>query len=141
MSNTEKTTLSAETEINAPIEKVWALWTNPEDIMHWNTPDANWHTPHAENDLRPGGQFLFAMALKDGSLNFDFTGIYDEVITNRLIAYTLNDGRKSTIHFTAGNPVKLVEIFEADDNQPAAMQQQFCQAVLHGFKKYVEEKD
>lgn len=141
MSNTEKTTLSAETEINAPIEKVWALWTNPEDIIQWNTPDANWHTPHAENDLRPGGQFLFAMALKDGSLNFDFTGIYDEVITNRLIAYTLNDGRKSTIHFTAGNPVKLVEIFEADDNQLAAMQQQFCQAVLHGFKKYVEEKD
>jgi len=140
MSNSEKITLSAETEINAPIEKVWALWKTPEDIMQWNTPDANWHTPHAENDLRPGGEFLFAMALKDGSLNFDFTGTYDEVITNRLIAYTLNDGRKSTIHFTAGNPVKLVEIFEADDNQPAAMQQQFCQAVLNGFKKYVEEK-
>lgn len=140
MSNTEKTTLSAEIEINAPIEKVWALWNTPVDIMQWNTPDANWHTRHAENDLRPGGKFLFAMALKDGSLNFDFTGTYDEVITNRLIAYTLNDGRKSTIHFIAGNPVKLVEIFEADDNQPAAMQQQFCQAVLDGFKKYVEEK-
>jgi uncharacterized protein YndB with AHSA1/START domain len=141
MNNIEKTTLSAEIKINAPIEKVWALWNTPEDIMQWNTPNADWYTSHAENDLRPGGQFLFAMALKDGSLNFDFTGTYDEVITNRLIAYTLNDGRKSTIHFTAGNPVKLVEIFEADDNQPAAMQQQFCQAVLNGFKKYVEEKD
>jgi len=141
MNNIEKTTLSAEIKINAPIEKVWALWNTPEDIMQWNAPNADWYTSHAENDLRPGGQFLFAMALKDGSLNFDFTGTYDEVITNRLIAYTLNDGRKSTIHFTAGNPVKLVEIFEADDNQPAAMQQQFCQAVLNGFKKYVEEKD
>jgi uncharacterized protein YndB with AHSA1/START domain len=141
MSNSEKTTLSAEIKINAPIEKVWELWNTPEDIMQWNTPNADWYTSHAENDLRPGGQFLFAMALKDGSLNFDFTGTYDEVISNRLIAYTLNDGRKSTIHFTAGNTVKLVEIFEADDNQPAAMQQQFCQAVLDGFRKYVEEKE
>ena len=140
MSNNDKITLSAEIEINAPIEKVWALWTRPEDIKQWNTPDANWHTLHAENDLRPGGKFLFAMALKDGSLNFDFTGTYDEVITNQLIAYTLNDGRKSTIHFTEGNPVKLVEIFEAVGSQPLAMQQQFCQAVLDGFKKYVEEK-
>ncbi|MEO6980256.1 MAG: SRPBCC domain-containing protein [Mucilaginibacter sp.] len=140
MSNTNKTTLSAEIEINAPVEKVWELWTTPEDIKQWNTPNADWHTPHAENDLRPGGQFLFAMALKDGSLNFDFTGTYDEIITNRLIAYTLNDGRKSTIHFTDGNPVKLVEIFEADGSQPTDMQQQFCQAVLDGFKKYVEEK-
>ena len=140
MSNADKITLSAEIEINAPVEKVWALWTTPEDIKQWNTPNADWHTPHAENDLRPGGRFLFAMALKDGSLDFDFTGTYDEVITNRLIAYTLNDGRKSTIHFSAGYPVKVVEIFEADASQPAAMQQEFCQAVLNGFKKYVEEK-
>lgn len=140
MNNTNKITLSAETEINAPIEKVWELWATPEDITQWNTPNADWYTRYAENDLRPGGKFLFAMALKDGSLDFDFTGTYDEVITNRLIAYTLNDGRKSTVHFTAGNLVKLVEIFEADSSQPAAMQQQFCQAVLNGFKKYVEEK-
>ena len=139
MKNTNKTTLIAQTEINAPIEKVWALWTTPEDIMQWNNPNADWHTPRVENDLRPGGKFLFAMALKDGSLNFDFTGTYDEVITNQLICYTLNDGRRSTIIFIAGTPVKLVETFEPDKNHPLAMQQEFCQAVLDGFKRYVEE--
>jgi uncharacterized protein YndB with AHSA1/START domain len=140
MNNSDKTTLTAETEINAPIEKVWALWTTPEDIMQWNNPNADWHTPRVDNDLRPGGKFLFAMALKDGSLSFDFTGTYDEVITNQLISYTLNDGRCSTITFTAGTPVKLVETFEADNTQPVAMQQEFCQAVLDGFKGYVEGK-
>ncbi|MDB4919666.1 SRPBCC domain-containing protein [Mucilaginibacter sp.] len=140
MNNSDKTTLTAETEINAPIEKVWALWTTPEDIMQWNNPNADWHTPRVENDLRPGGKFLFAMALKDGSLNFDFTGSYDEVITNKLISYTLNDGRRSTITFTSGTSVKLVEAFEADNTQPIATQQEFCQAVLDGFKGYVEGK-
>ena len=138
MNNFDKTTLTAQTEINAPIEKVWALWNTPEHIMQWNNPNADWHTRRVENDLRPGGKFLFAMALKDGSLNFDFTGTYDEVITNQLISYTLNDGRRSTIIFTTGAPVKLVETFEADNSQPITMQQQFCQAVLDGFKGYVE---
>jgi uncharacterized protein YndB with AHSA1/START domain len=138
MSKADKTILNCEIEINAPIEKVWALWTTPEDIKQWNSPNADWHTTKVENDLRTGGTFLFAMALKDGSLNFDFTGIYDEVKTNELISYTLNDGRKSTITFIAGNPVKVVETFEADSSQPIAMQKEFCQAVLDGFKKYVE---
>jgi len=141
MSNTDKATLTAEVEINAPIEKVWAAWNTPKDIMQWNSPNADWHTPHVENDLRPGGKFLFAMALKDGSLNFDFTGTYDEVITHQFISYTLNDGRRSVITFTAGAPVKLVEIFEPDGGQPLAMQQEFCQAVLDRFKGYVEEKN
>lgn len=140
MKNVRKTTLVAQTEINAPIEKVWALWNTPEDIMQWNNPNADWHTPHVENDLRPGGKFLFAMALKDGSLNFDFTGTYDEIITNQLICYTLNDGRRSTIIFIAGTPVKLVETFEPESSQPLDMQQEFCQAVLDGFKRYVEEQ-
>jgi uncharacterized protein YndB with AHSA1/START domain len=27
-------------EINAPIEKVWQLWTSPADIMQWNNLSA-----------------------------------------------------------------------------------------------------
>jgi len=138
MNKVDKTILNCEIEINAPIEKVWALWTTPEDIKQWNSPNIDWLTTKVENDLRSGGAFLFAMALKDGSLNFDFTGVYDEVKINELISYTLNDSRKSTITFTAGSPVKVVETFEADKNQPIAMQKEFCQAVLDGFKKYVE---
>jgi uncharacterized protein YndB with AHSA1/START domain len=132
--------LTAEILINAPIETIWHLWTNPNDITRWNTPNADWHTTSAINDLRPGGTFLFVMALKDGSLTFNFTGTYDEVETHQLITYTLNDGRKSTITFTAGNPVKLTESFDADVSQPLEMQKEFCQAVLNGFKRYAEEK-
>ncbi|HEY4328084.1 MAG TPA: SRPBCC domain-containing protein [Mucilaginibacter sp.] len=135
-----KTILTAEVEINAPIEKVWELWNTPEAIMQWNNLSDDWHNTKIENDVRPGGRFLFAMGLKDGSFNFDFCGTYDEVQPHKLIAYTLDDGRKTTIAFSAGNPVKVTETFEANTIDDIEMQRGFCQAVLNRFKKYVEGK-
>jgi uncharacterized protein YndB with AHSA1/START domain len=93
MSTTDKTILTAETEVNAPLEKVWELWTSPSAITEWNNLSDAWHNTNVENDLRLGGKFLFAMGLKNGSFKFDFCGTYDEVKTNELIAYTLDDGR------------------------------------------------
>jgi len=136
--HTNKTILTAETEINAPIEKVWTLWTNPEDIMEWNRLSDEWYNSRVENDVRPGGRFLFAMGLKDGSFSFDFCGTYDEVIKHELITYTLDDGRKTSIIFTGTDSVKLTENFEPNANDPLEMQQSFCQAVLDRFKRYAE---
>src|ERR1700749_69889 len=99
------TRITVETEIRAPIEKVWAFWNNPADIAQWNNMSDEWHTPKVENDVRAGGRFLFVMGLKDGSFNFEFKGTYDEVEVNRLITYTLDDGRQTTITFEGGAPV------------------------------------
>jgi len=139
MSAPDKTALVAETEINAPIAKVWELWNNPEDIKQWNTPGADWHTTHAENDLRPGGRFLYVMEIKDNSFSFNFQGTYDEVKPCEFIRYTLDDGRKSTITFIDGNPIKLIESFEPDANEPLDIQRKFCKGVLDKFASYVEQ--
>jgi len=138
MDTQNKTVLTAETLVNAPIEKVWELWTTPKHIMEWNNLSDEWHNTKIENDLRVGGRFLFAMALKNGSFNFDFLGTYDEVKTNALITYTLDDGRKSSIIFAGANPVKVTENFEANLTDSMEMQQNFCQAVLDRFKYYTE---
>jgi uncharacterized protein YndB with AHSA1/START domain len=135
-----KPVIEVTVAVNAPVEKIWMLWTSPQDIREWNNISPDWHTPHVENDLRAGGKFLFAMGLKNGSFKFDFTGIYDEVETNQKIAYTLNDGRRSTITFTAGNPVTITEAFEPTDTDPVEMQRDFCQTVLNSFKAYAESK-
>ena len=79
---TGKPTIKVEATVNAPVEKVWKLWTNPEHVTQWNHASDDWHSPRAENDLRPGGNFLYRMEAKDGSFGFDFTGTYDEVIPN-----------------------------------------------------------
>lgn len=139
MNAPEKTTVTVEAIVNAPVEKVWDFWTSPEHIIKWNSASDDWHTPKAENDLRPGGKFSSRMEAKDGSFGFDFGGVYDEVKTNELIAYTMGDGRKVEIIFTSnGNTTKVTESFEAESENPIEMQKGGWQAIMDSFKKYTE---
>ena len=132
-------TITAEANIKAAIDKVWRLWTEPSHIMQWNNASDDWHTPHAENDLRAGGKFMSKMEAKDGSFGFDFGGVYDKVEDKRYIEYTIGDGRKVKIFFTAnGNETKVLETFEAENANPPEMQKEGWQAILNNFKKYAE---
>ena len=133
-------TITVETTINAPIEKVWEYWTKPEHITQWNNASDDWHAPHAKNDLRAGGTFLCRMEAKDGSYGFDFGGTYDEVRDKDYIEYTLGDGRKVQITFSNddNNTTKVVEKFDAESENSVEMQQGGWQAILNNFKKYTE---
>lgn len=134
-----KTNITVESTVNAPVEKVWQYWNTPEHITKWCAASDDWHTPRSENDLRVGGNFSSRMEAKDGSFGFDFGGVYDEVETNKVIAYTIGDGRKVKIIFTSqGNTTKLVETFEAEGQNPVEMQRGGWQAILDNFKKYTE---
>ncbi|HNW97885.1 MAG TPA: SRPBCC family protein [Bacteroidales bacterium] len=131
--------ITVETIINAPIEKVWDFWSLPEHIIKWNFASNDWHTPKATNKLHNGGKFNYRMEAKDGSFGFDFWGTYNKIITHKLISYTLGDGRKVEITFTAkGNNTEVIETFEAESTNPAEMQKVGWQAILDNFKKYVE---
>ena len=131
--------ITVQTLVNAPVEKVWAYWSGPEHIIKWNNASDDWHTTSATNDLRKGGQFSSRMEAKNGSFGFDFGGIYDEVKTNELIAYTIGDGRKVKVIFTKqGNATKLVETFEAEGTHPVEVQRGGWQNILDNFKKYAE---
>lgn len=139
MENSHKK-ITIDTVVDAPIDKVWKYWTTPEDIIRWNNASEDWHTPHAENDLRAGGKFLARMEAKDGSSGFDFEGKYDSVVRNKSIHYTIADGRKVTIDFlNEGNKVKVVQTFDAEDTHSPEVQSQGWQSILDNFKKYTEE--
>lgn len=132
--------ITVETIVQKPINQVWEKLTLPEHVMKWNNASEDWHTPSAENDLRAGGAFTYKMAAKDGSYSFDFGGIYDEVILNRKIAYTLGDGRKVVIEFIEEDEgVKIVETFEAEGTHSVEMQRAGWQAILDNFKRYAEK--
>lgn len=135
-----KTVITVENTINATVEKVWQYWTKPEYIIQWNNASDDWHTPRAENDLRVGGKFVSRMEAKDGSFGFDFGGVYNAVTTNEYIEYTLGDGRKVKINFTAGeDKTNVKESFEAETQNSVEMQRGGWQAILDNFKKYVEK--
>jgi uncharacterized protein YndB with AHSA1/START domain len=141
METKEKTIITVEATVNVPVQKVWKFWTTPEHIIKWNNASDDWHSPHAKNDLRAGGSFLSRMEAKDGSFGFDFEGVYIEVKTNELIAYTLGDGRKVKITFSSsGNKTRIVEKFEAESTNSLEMQKDGWQAILDNFKKYTESK-
>lgn len=139
MATTERTIITVEATMNAPVEKVWDLWTDPKHIVHWNNASDDWHTPKAENDLRVGGKFLSTMEAKDGSWGFDFSGEYSKVEQHKQIEYTLDDGRKVQVSFISKeNETTVTETFEAEQTHTIEMQQAGWQAILDNFKKYVE---
>jgi uncharacterized protein YndB with AHSA1/START domain len=139
MDTANKTVVTVESTINAPVEKVWKYWSSPEHIMKWNQASEDWHTPSAQNDLRVGGKFSTRMEAKDGSFGFDFGGVYDEVKMNERIAYTMEDGRKVQVDFEGnGNQTKVTESFDAESQNSVEMQKGGWQAILDSFKKYTE---
>ena len=136
---TGKQNITVETTVKAPVQKDWQFFTEPAHVQQWNNANDEWHTPRAENDLRPGGSFTYRMEAKDGSFGFDFGGVYDEVKENEAIEYTMGDGRKVTVSFIpGGRETKVVETFEAESSNPIELQRGGWQAILDNFKKYTE---
>ena len=130
-----------QARINKPIEKVWDYHNKPAHIIEWNSASENWHTSSAVNDFNVGGSFNYRMEAKDGSYGFDFSGKYDEIITNKRIEYTLDDDRKVVIEFDDMNEyVNVKYSFEIEDSNSAEMQRDGWQAILDNFKKYCESK-
>ncbi|RYG31355.1 MAG: polyketide cyclase [Chitinophagaceae bacterium] len=139
MSNTVNQSITIQTTVNAPIEKVWETWSRPEHITKWNAASEDWHTPRAENDLRTGGKFSSRMEAKDGSFGFDFAGVYDNVEDHKLIEYKLGDERKVRIEFQDNDDTTtIIEQFDAESQHSIEMQQAGWQAILDNFKKYTE---
>ena len=138
---TAQKTITVTATVNAPVEKVWQYWNEPEHIKGWAFASDDWHAPNAENDLRVDGKFSTTMAAKDGSFSFDFGGVYTDVQERTLIAYTMGDGRKVEIKFSGnGDSTEIEETFEPESQNSLEMQQGGWQAILDNFKKYVEGK-
>ena len=135
----QKTTITIEATIHAPVEKVWNAWTDTNAITQWNCASPDWHSPKAEHELKPGGKFLYRMEAKDGSFGFDFGGHFDIVKPNEYLESTIGDGRKiKTSFIDKGNETLVSETFEAEDTNPIEMQKTGWQSILDNFKKYVE---
>lgn len=138
MNLTDKT-ITVQTTINAPIEKVWKYWTEPKHITKWNFASEEWCCPKAENDLKPKGTFSWRMEAKDGSMGFDFIGEYEEIIDHKLISYKMADGRLVQIHFSVNkNEVTLRETFVVEGSNSDEQQRVGWQMILGNFKKCVE---
>ncbi len=78
--------LTLKRRLNAPAEKVYAAWTDPEKIVKWFGPDAGPVT-RADIDLRQGGSYTIAFSTQDGERH-QVGGIYREVVPNEKLVFT-----------------------------------------------------
>jgi uncharacterized protein YndB with AHSA1/START domain len=72
--------------INAPREKVYRAWTEPELLKQWFAPKP-YTTPIVEIDVRPGGSAYFVMRGPDGK-DLPNHGVYLEVVPNERLVST-----------------------------------------------------
>lgn len=132
--------ITVETTVAAPIAEVWRAYSAPEDIKQWNAASDDWHTTASTVDLRVGGAFSSRMEAKDGSMGFDFAGVYTNVVEPTLIEYAFGD-RAARIEFAeAPGGVKVTVTFDAETTHPIEQQRQGWQAILDNFMRHVEAK-
>lgn len=85
VNNTKDRELHLTRTLNAPIDLVWEVWTEPEHIAKWWGPDGFSNTIHTM-DLIPGGNWQLVMHGPDGT---DYLNIskFIEVIKFKRISY------------------------------------------------------
>jgi uncharacterized protein YndB with AHSA1/START domain len=139
METKERSAITIQTSVKAPIEKAWKYWSEPDHITRWATASDDWHAPYADNDLRTDGKFKTTMAAKDGSFSFDFEGTYTKVEPHKVIEYIMSDGRRAKVVFTADEmETKIMETFDPEAENHVDMQRDGWQAILNNFKRYTE---
>ena len=72
--------------INAPREKIFRAWTEPELMKQWFTPRP-WTTPVVETDVRVGGASYILMRGPNGE-EFPNRGVYLEVVPHERLVFT-----------------------------------------------------
>ncbi len=66
---------------DAPRERVWRAWSEPEQMMKWWGPK-EFTSPACKMDFRVGGKYLFCMRAPDGK-DYWITGVYKEISKTR----------------------------------------------------------
>lgn len=84
--NDNQRELVLERIIDAPPEKLFRAWTDPELLKIWFTPRP-WTVASATLDVRAGGSNLIVMRSPEGQ-DFPNRGVYLEVVENQRIVLT-----------------------------------------------------
>ena len=77
---------------DAPRERVWAEWTEPEPFADWfGGGDAEIPLSTVAMDVRPGGSWRATMFAGPERLEIRWTGEYREVVEPERLVFTISD--------------------------------------------------
>ena len=129
-SSTHDRELIISRTLNAPVELVWEVWTNPEHLVNWWDPNGFTNTI-TKMDMVPGGEWDLVMHGPDGT-DYKNKSVFKEIIPNKKIVYehispsfiaTINfeeQGKQTLINWhmlfeTAEEFIQVVKTFKADE--------------------------
>jgi uncharacterized protein YndB with AHSA1/START domain len=100
-SNTADRELRLTRTLDAPVELVWEVWTQPKHIAQWWGPDGFTNTI-SKMDVEPGGGWDLVMHGPDGT-DYKNKSIFKEVVSLKKIVYEHVSSPKfvATIEFEA----------------------------------------
>lgn len=83
----DKKSVEIKRTINAPVEKVWDAFTNPEIYKKWYGPE-HMTIPAAEFDFVEGGKFLVTMENAEKTFKMHTSGQFLEIKPMEKFVYT-----------------------------------------------------
>lgn len=130
LSTTEKEVLVTRL-INAPREKVFDAWVDPDKIVHWWGPRGFTNT-NIEMEVKPGGVWRYTMHGPDG-VDYPNKIVYTEVVKPERLAYDqMGEGEFDDISF------RVLVTFEAEGEKTrVTMRSEFPTA--EQLRRVVEE--
>jgi uncharacterized protein YndB with AHSA1/START domain len=145
-SNTQDRELLLNRIIDAPIELVWEVWTQPEHIAQWWGPNG-FTTTISTMNIEPNGEWNLVMHGPDGT-DYNNKSIFKEIVLHKKIVYEHISAPKfvATIKFeeqgeqthiswhmlfeTREQFIQVVQTFKADEG---------LKQNLEKLNKYVKE--
>jgi uncharacterized protein YndB with AHSA1/START domain len=130
-SSTQDRELRISRKLNAPVELVWEVWTNPQHIANWWGPNGFTNTI-TKMEVTPGGEWDLVMHGPDGT-DYKNKSIFKEVIPFKKIVYEHvsspsfvatvefeEQGEQTLINWhmlfaTAEQFIQVVKTFKADE--------------------------
>jgi uncharacterized protein YndB with AHSA1/START domain len=83
--NSEDREIKISRLLNAPVDLVWEVFTNPDHIKNWWGPNGFTNTI-TKMDIRPGGEWNLIMHGPDGT-DFKNKSVFKEIVKNKRIVF------------------------------------------------------
>ena len=117
-SNTADREIRLSRLVNAPIDLVWEVWTNPEHIKEWWGPDGFTNTI-SKMDVRKNGEWNLTMHGPDGT-DYKNKSVFKEITKHEKIVYEHISGPRflATISFEAQGDKTFIDwhmLFESKE--------------------------
>ena len=134
------TMLQVQRVFAAPLDEVFAAWTQPEILKQWWGPPGT-TTPFIEMDLQVGGRYRFGMQYEAGDI-FYVGGVYREVQPPERIVFTW---RWEQPEMDFGESQVTIEFCERDNGTEVTLKhegfpnEEACRAHDEGWRNFYDK--